>query len=73
MAQMVKNPPAMRETWVSSLGWEDPLEEGMSTHSSVLSWRISMVRGAWWATVHGVTKSWAPLSDDRERKIQSDS
>ena len=36
VAQMVKNPPAMRETWVRSLGWEDPLEEGMETHSSVL-------------------------------------
>ena len=40
MAQTVKNPPAMRETWVQSLGWEDPLEEGMATHSSVLAWRI---------------------------------
>ena len=37
---MVKNPPAMWETWVQSLGWEDPLEEGMATHSSVLAWRI---------------------------------
>ena len=37
---MVKNPPAMWETWVRSLGWEDPLEEGMATHSSVLTWRI---------------------------------
>ena len=41
----------------SSLGWEDPLKEGRATHSSVLTWRISMDRGAWWATVHGVTKS----------------
>ena len=40
VAQMVKNPPAMRETWVQSLGWEDPLEEGMATHSSILAWRI---------------------------------
>ena len=37
---MVKNPPAMQETWVQSLGWEDPLEEGMATYSSILSWRI---------------------------------
>ena len=37
---MVKNPPAMWETWVRSLGWEDPLEEGMATHSSILAWRI---------------------------------
>ena len=40
VAQMVKNPPAMWETWVGSLGWEDPLEEGMATHSSILAWRI---------------------------------
>ena len=55
VAQMVKNPPAMWETWVQSLSWEDPLEEGMATHSSVLAWRISMDRGAWQATVHGIT------------------
>ena len=40
MAQLVKNLPAMQETWVQSLGWEDPLEEGMATHSSILAWRI---------------------------------
>jgi len=40
MAQMVKNPPAMKETWVQSLDWEDPLEKGMATHSSILAWRI---------------------------------
>ena len=40
VAQTVKNPPAMRETWVPSVGWEDPLEEGMATHSSNLAWRI---------------------------------
>ena len=40
MAQMVKSPPAMLETWLSSLGWEDPLEKGMATHSSILVWRI---------------------------------
>ena len=38
--QLVKNPPAMRETWVQSLGWEDPLEKGKATHSSILAWRI---------------------------------
>ena len=54
---MVKNPPAMWEIWVRSLGWEDPLEEGMATHTSILAWRIFMDREAWWATVHGVTKS----------------
>ena len=56
MAQTVKNLPAMWESWVRSLGWEDPLEEGMATHSSVLAWKIYIDGGAWWATVHGVTK-----------------
>ena len=58
VAQTVKKPPAMRETWVRSLGWEDPLEEGVATHSSILAWRIPMGRGAWQAAVHGVAKSW---------------
>ena len=40
VAQLVKNPPAVRETWVRSLGWEDPLEKEMATHTSVLAWRI---------------------------------
>ena len=57
MAQTVKNPPAMRETWVRSLDWEDPLEKGMATYSSILDWRIPMDRGDWWAIVHGVAKS----------------
>ena len=48
---MVKNLPAVRVTWILSLGWEDPLEEGMATHSSVLTRRIPMDRGAWQATV----------------------
>ena len=42
MAQLVKNPPAMRETWVRSLGWEKPLEKGKATHSSILAWRIPL-------------------------------
>ena len=46
MAQMVMNMPAMQETWVQSLGWENPLEEGMATNSSILAWRILMDRGA---------------------------
>ena len=46
VAHVVKNPPAMWETWVQSLGWEDPLDEGMATHSSILAWRIPMERGA---------------------------
>ena len=57
VAQTVKNPPAMRETWVRSLGQEEPLEEGMATHSSTLAQRIPMDSGAWWAPVQGVTKS----------------
>ena len=63
MAQMVKNLPAMQETWVRSLGWEDPLEEGMATHTSILAWRMPMDRGAWRVTVDGVTKSCTRLSD----------
>ena len=63
VAQMVKNLPAMWETWVPPLGWEDPLEEGMATHSSIFVWRIPTDRGGWWATVHGVAKSGTQLSD----------
>ena len=63
MAQRVKNLPAMRETWVQSLGWKETLEEGKATHSSILAWRIPMDRGAWRATVHSVAKSWTQLSD----------
>ena len=53
MAQMVKNLPAMQETQVQSLGWEDPLEEGMATHSSMLAWEIQWTE---LATVHGVVR-----------------
>ena len=53
MAQKVKNLTVMQETQVQSLGREDPLEEGMATHSNILAWRIPMDRGAWWVTVHG--------------------
>ena len=63
VAQLVKNPPAMRETWIRSLDWEDPLEEGMATHSSILTWRISMDRGVWLVIVHEVAKSQTQLSD----------
>jgi len=62
MAQMVKNPTAMRDTWVPSLGWEDLLEEGMATHSSILAWRIPMDRGAWRVPVHELAKSRTRLS-----------
>ena len=56
VAQIVKNLPAMQETRVQSLGWEDLLEKGMATHSSFLAWRIAMDKGACWATVHGVQR-----------------
>ena len=56
VSQTVKNLPAMWETCVQSLGWEDPLEEGMATHSSILAWRIPVDRGAWQAAAHGVAK-----------------
>ena len=58
----VKHLPAMWETWIQSLGHEDPLEEGMATHSSILAWRIPVDRGAWQATVHGIAKSRTQLS-----------
>ena len=58
VAQIVKNLPAMQETWVQSLGWEDLLKEGMATHSSILAWRIPTNRRAWQATAHGVAMSW---------------
>ena len=54
---MVKNPPAMKETWVQFLGWEDPLEKRMATHSSMLAWGIP------WKEEHGVTKSQTRLSN----------
>ena len=60
---MVKKLPAMQETLVLSLSWEDLLEEDMATPSSILAWRIPMDRGALQATVHGVTKSPTRLSD----------
>ena len=57
VAQLVKNPPARQETWVQSLGWEDPLEKGKVTQSSIPAWRIP------WTVVHGVAKSQTGLSD----------
>ena len=56
VAQLVKNLPAKWENWVQSLSWENPLEDDMATHSSIIAWRILMDRGVWWAEVHGVTK-----------------
>ena len=62
VTQLVKNLPAMQETWVWSLGWEDPLKKTMATHSSILAWRIPWTQGPWRATVHGVAKSQTQLS-----------
>ena len=62
-AQSVKNLPAVQETWVQSLHWEDPLEKEMANHSSFLAMKNLMGRGAWWAAVHGVAKSRARLSN----------
>ena len=58
----------MQETWVGSLGWEEPLEEGMATHSSIPVWRIPMDRGTWQAKVHGVAKRWTRLRDSAHRQ-----
>ena len=65
VAQTLKNPPVIQETWVQSLGWEEPLEKETATHSSILTWRIPTNKGAWRATVHGVTKSQTWLSNFR--------
>ena len=59
VVQMLKRLPAVWETWVQSLGWEDPLEKEMATHSSILVWRIPWTEefgGVWWATVHGLQR-----------------
>ena len=67
---MVKNPPAIRETGVRSLCWEDPLEKGMSIHSSILAWGNAMDRGAWQAIQSvGSYKSWTRLSDQTTTKL----
>ena len=63
MAQLVKNLPVMWETWVQSLGIEDPLEKGMAIHSIIFAWKIPMDRGAWQATVYGVAKSQTRLKN----------
>ena len=57
VAEVVKNLPAMQETWVRSLGLEDPQSRAWKPTPVVLGWRIPMDRGAWWAAVHGVAKS----------------
>ena len=61
-----KNPPAVRETWVQPLDWEDPLDEGMATHSSVLAWRIPMDRVAW----HAIYSPWSRKELDMDTTEQ---
>ena len=82
---MVKNPPAMPETWVCSLGWEDPLEEGTATHSSILAWRIPWTEepgglqsmgsqriGHDWATKHSISISrHCPVLNTRPAPLRS--
>ena len=64
VSNLVKNLPAMWETWVQSLNWEDPLENGIATHSSILAWRIPWIeKPGSQAIVHGVTKSQMGLND----------
>ena len=63
MAQQVKKLSVRQETQVRSLGWKDPLEEEMATHSSILCLKTPMDRGAWWAIVQRVAKSQTQLSD----------
>ena len=55
---MVKNLPAKQEMWVQSHGWDDPLEEEMATHSSILAWEIPRIEEQGGAVVHGIAKSW---------------
>ena len=60
---VVESVPAKAGTQVQSLDFEDPLEKGMATHSSILAWDNSTDRGAWQATIPGVRKSWMQLSN----------
>ena len=71
----IENSPAMQEIQVQSLGQEDPLEEGMATHSSILAWRIQWTKEpGGWATVRGVSKSWTRLSNTAlSSKVKSES
>ena len=63
VAQTIKNLPSVQETWVRSLCWEDPLEGGNGNPLQYSCLETPMDRGAWRATVHGVSKSWTQLSD----------
>ena len=58
MAQMVKNSPTVQETWVQSLGWEDPLAKEIATHSGILAWKIPWTEEPGGATVYGIAKVW---------------
>ena len=71
VAQKVKNPLAMQETWVQSLGWEDPLEKGMGYPLQYFCLENSMDRGAWQAIVHGVAKRRTQLSGGHIRYLGS--
>ena len=73
VAQKVKDLPAIQETWVWTLGWEDPLKKGMATHSSILTWRIHMYRGAWQATAHGSQSryNWAKHSTQHKTRAMN--
>ena len=65
VAQLVKNPPAMRETWIRSLGWEDHLEKEIATHSSILAWRISWTEvpgGLQFMGLQRVRHNWATFT-----------
>ena len=74
VAQMVKNPPAMWETWVWSVGWEDPLEEGLATHSSILAWKIpwkkSLESSSPWGRKELDTTEWLSTTQPRVREIR---
>ena len=68
---MIKSPPSKQEMLlVRSQGQENPLEEEMATHSSILVWEIPMDRGAWWAAVHGVTQRWTQLSTSTGTEVK---
>ena len=71
VVQKVKHLPSMQETWVRSLGGEDPLEKEMETPLQYSCLENSMDGEAWWATVHGVTKSWTRLSDFTSLHLQN--
>ena len=68
VAQTVESVPAMQETQVPSLGQKDPLEKEMAIHSSILAWKNPTDGGAWWAAVHGVSKSQTRLSTKQQQK-----